>query len=373
MNPTVSQIPLGDNSMLNMILQVVFYVFFIVFLFYGQKIQLFISIREVEKSLRKLKFMREEGRRIAIETIKEIGKSKENITARVNDFLDYVAIEPADMDPAGIVGKLEHLLNVRDARFKDDVKLMAPEADETEVNNLENVLEAAMALNFIYKYIRHFYILGRKTLSLYIIMQLQMLLPLIMREAEAYARALRAFTMGQPIGDGVGALVAAKLMNKHEKKEIAKDTVMAEVPIDGRIAYVIKAKGPGGNVGKPGEGIKKILEEKKSKISSVIMIDAGLKFEGEKVGEIAEGVGAAIGGPGVEKFKTEEITFKYKVPVQAIIVKEGVGDAVSTMRRELIEAADKVIERIRRLIKEKTADGDHIIIAGIGNTIGIAQ
>ncbi|MCD6529404.1 DUF1512 domain-containing protein [Candidatus Bathyarchaeota archaeon] len=373
MNAAVLQIPIGDNNTLNMLLQVAFYLFFIVFLFYGQKIQLYISIRDVEKSLRKLRYMRDRAREIAIQAIKEIGKPKEDVTARVDDFLDYVSIAPVDMDPSGIVWKLEHLLDVRENRFKEDIKLMAPEAEETQINNLENVLEATMALNFIYKYIRHFYILGRKTLSLYIIMQLQMLLPLIMREAEAYTRALKAFTMGQPIGDGVGALVAAKLMNKYEKKEVAKDTVVAEVPINGRIAYVVKAKGPGGNVGKPGEGIKRILEEKKGKVSTVIMIDAGLKYEGERVGEIAEGVGAAIGGPGVEKFKTEEITFKYKVPVQAIIVKEDVGDAISAMRKELVEAADKVIERIKRLINEKTKDGDAVIIAGIGNTIGIAQ
>ncbi|MEM2876154.1 MAG: DUF1512 domain-containing protein [Candidatus Bathyarchaeia archaeon] len=370
----VSQmIPLGDNSMLNIILQLMFYAFFIVFLFYGQRIQLYISIRDVEGSLRKLRFMRDEGRRIAIEAVKSIGKPKEDITARVNDFIDYVSISPVDMDPSGIVWKLEHLLDVRDNRFKEDVRLMAPEADDTQINNLENVLEAAMALNFIYKYIRHFYILGRKTLSYYIILQLQMLLPLIMREAEAYGRALTALTTGQPIGDGIGALVAAKLMNKYEKREIAKDTVVAEAPIDGRIAYILKAKGPGGNVGKPGEGIMRILEEKKGKVSSVIMVDAGLKFEGENVGDISEGVGAAIGGPGVEKFKVEEITFKYKVPVQAIIVKEDVGDAISTMRKELVEAADKAIERIRRLINEKTSHGDSVIIAGIGNTIGIAQ
>jgi hypothetical protein len=52
------------------------------------------------------------------------------------------------------------------------LSLMAPAADETQANNLENTLEAAMALNYIYKVIRHYYLLGKKTLSLYIIMQI---------------------------------------------------------------------------------------------------------------------------------------------------------------------------------------------------------
>ncbi len=373
MVPSVNQLPIGDNTTANLILQLAFYAFFIVFLFYGQRIQLIITVREIEGSLLRLKHMRDEARRIAIQTIRELGKAKEDITPMVDRFLEYVSISPVSLDPAGIVWKLEHLLDVRDNRFKEDVRLMAPEVGDAELNNIENMLEAAMALNYIYKYIRHFYILGKKTLSLYIIMQLQMLLPLILREAEAYARALKAFTMGQPIGDGVGALVAAKLMRGYEKKKIAKDTLVAEVPIDGRKAYVIKAVGPGGNVGKPGEAIRKILEEKNGKISSVIMIDAALKFEGENVGEIAEGVGAAIGGPGVEKYKVEDIVYKYKVPVQAILIKEDIGDAISTMRKEIYQAAEEAIRRLKRLIHEKTSEGDTLIIAGVGNTIGIAQ
>ena len=135
-----------------------------------------------------------------------------------------------------MVWKLEHILDVRDERLKDEVKLMAPATDETQVNNLENTLEAAMALNFIYKVIRHFYLLGKKTLSLYTIMQMQMILPLVMKEAEAYASALKAFAYGQPIGDGAGALVAAKLMHGYETRKLARDCVVATVPFEGRTA-----------------------------------------------------------------------------------------------------------------------------------------
>ena len=103
------------------------------------------------------------------------------------------------------------------------------------------------------------------------------------------------------------------------------------------------------------------------------MIDAALKLEGEKPGEVAEGVGAAIGGPGVEQFKIEEAIVKHKIPLNAVIVKQDLGDAVSPMRKEIFEAADPVIERIKRLILERTKEGDNIIIAGIGNTIGIGQ
>lgn len=373
LNALLFQGLIPGQDALSWIFQIIFTLLFIVFVFYGQRIQMYIMVREIEGSLLRLKFIRDEGRKIAIETIKEIGKPKTDPAERVDQFLEYVTIPPESMDPAGVVWKLEHILDVRETRFKDEVKLIAPAADETNVNNLENTLEAAAALNIIYKVIRHFYILGKKTLSLYIIMQIQMILPLIMREAEAYASALKAFSHGQPIGDGAGALVAAKLMHRHKKKKIEKDCVVAKVPLEGRTAFVIKAEGPGGNVGKPGEAIKRIVEENDGKIATIIMIDAALKLEGEKPGEVAEGVGAAIGGPGTEQYKIEESILKYKIPLNAIIIKEDIGDAVSPMRKEVFEACEVAADRVKRVIKEKTKEGDSVIVAGIGNSIGVGQ
>jgi hypothetical protein len=355
------------------ILSLVFYLVFILFIFYGQRIQMYVMLREVEGSLYRLKFIKDEGRKTAIETIKEIGKPQTDPTTKIDRFLEYFTIAPQNLDPAGIVWKLEHILDTRDTRLKDEVKLMAPAADETQTNNLENTLEAAMALNYIYKVIRHFYLLGKKTLSLYIIMQIQMILPLIMKEAEAYASALKAFAFGQPIGDGAGAWVAAKLMHGQEIRKIAKDCVAATTQIETRTAHIIKAEGPGGNVGKPGDAIKTIIDENEGKIAMVIMIDAAMKLEGEEVGEVAEGVGAAIGGPGVDQFKIEESILQYHIPVNAVIIREDVGDAVSPMRKEIADGVDKAIERVRQLILERTKEGDKVIVAGIGNTIGIGQ
>jgi len=363
---------LGDSSW-SWIMNILFYVIFVVFIFYGNRIQTYVMIREVEGSLYKLKYIKEEGRKIAVETIKEIGKPQSDPTAKVDRFLEYFTISPQSLDPAGVVWKLEHILDVRDERLKDEVKLMAPAADTTQANNLENTLEAAMALNFIYKVIRHFYLLGKKTLSLYTIMQIQMILPLIMREAEAYASALKAFAYGQPIGDGAGALVAARLMHGYETKKLEKDCVVSTIPFEGRTAFVIKAEGPGGNVGKPGDAIQQVIEENKGKIAMVIMIDAALKLEGEELGEVAEGVGAAIGGPGVDQFKIEEKLVKYHIPINAVIVKEDTGDAVSPMRKEIFDSLNTVVDRIKEVVLERTKEGDKIIIAGIGNTIGIGQ
>jgi hypothetical protein len=369
----VSLIPGSDS--ITQIISLLSYVFFIVLIFYGQRIQMYVMIREVENSLHKLRHIKEEGRKTAIETLKEIGKPTADPSARVDRYLEYFTIGPQNMDPAGIVNKLDHVLDVRDERLKEEVRLMAPAAqnDEVQINNLENTLEAAMALNFIYKVVRHYYIQGKKTLSLYVIMQLQMILPMVMKEADAYSSALKAFAYGQPIGDGAGPLVAGKLMHGYEIRKLPKDCVMATVPIEGRTALIIKAEGPGGNVGKPGEAVEVVIEENEGKIGLLIMIDAGLKLEGELVGEVSEGIGAAIGGPGVDAYKIEEKLTKYKIRNYAVIVKEDIGDAVSPMRKEIHDATDKVIERVKGVILERTKEGDKVIIVGVGNSIGVGQ
>lgn len=365
--------PAAQQDVMGWIFQLIWILAFIIIWIYGQRIQTTLMLREIEGSLVRLKAMRDRGRQMVISAIKEIGKPNEDPTARVDRLLEHVDIGPVSLDPTGIIRRLEHIIDVRDFRLKDEVRQMAPQADETQINNLTNVLEAALALNQIYKIVRHYYLMGKKTLSFYIILQIQMLLPLIMRESEAFASALKAFMLGQPIGDGAGALVAARLMYGREKRLIAQDTVVSEIDLEGRKAYVIKAKGPGGNVGKPGEAIKQIIEEKEGRIALIIIIDAAQKLEGEKPGEVAEGVGVAIGGPGVDKYKVEEIAAKYKVPLSAVLIKEGIEDVVSTMRKEIVDGVEEAIERVKRLIRESAKEGDTIIIAGIGNTIGIAQ
>jgi hypothetical protein len=43
------------------------------------------------------------------------------------------------------------------------------------------------------------------------------------------------------------------------------------------------------------------------------------------------------------------------------------------MRKEVFDAVDGVIDRVKRLIRERTKEGDIILVAGIGNSIGIGQ
>jgi hypothetical protein len=203
-------------------------------------------------------------------------------------------------------------------------------------------------------------------------MQIQMELPMIMEEAEAYFSFIDAFKQGKSIGDGVGPLVASKLMADAGMREVAEDMVAAEVAIEGRNVVVTRAKGPGGTVGKPGDAVVKLIEEYDHKLSLIVMVDAGMKLEGEDSGYVLEGVGAAIGGVGVDQFKIEEIAAKYGIPVYAMIVRQSLKEVLSPMTETLTNSADDVIKRLGRVIRERTKETDAVLVVGVGNTIGIA-
>jgi len=377
----VLPISLHENDLLGGLLgnlgtisQLLFTVLFIALFFgFGQKLQMRQFLWDIDKGLRKLDMFRNSAKDLTLKTVKEVGKPSTDPGPQINVLMEQFLISPVDMDPAGIVGKIDHLLDVRDAKFKEDVRRIAPGADSSQVMNLENLVEASWALNTIYRIIRHFYLMGKKTNSIFIIIQLQALLPLIIQEAEAYLGAAKAFAEGQPIGDGIGPLVASRLMKDKEKRKVEKDVVVAETMMEDRRVIALKAEGPGGNVGKPGDAIKTIIEENVGKVSMVVMVDAAVKFEGENSGEVSEGIGAAIGGIGTERYKIEQEATLHKIPVYAVIVKESLQEAITPMKKEIMEAGEKVIERIKNLILERSKPGDTIIVAGIGNTIGIGQ
>lgn len=364
----------------SLILNIVFYVIFIVFMFYGTKIQAWRASNEIQGALHELKTWNDEGKS---HVIKKMQKYKDkNITVkdlkvRIEDIMTFVTISPTNLDPAGIIPKLDHLINVRDDRFKEEVKILAPNADSITANNLENLLEASMALDFVYRLIRHYLILGKKSKSMILLMQIQMQLSLIMAMAKSYLHATRAFKEGSPIGDALGPLVIANLIrdisnsDDVEAIEAAKDTIYQQVEFEGRTILLVRAKGPGGTVGKPGEVIKILVEKYKDEVSRIIMIDAGLKLEGDRTGSVAVGVGAAIGGIGVEKFKIEESTSEVKIPIDALICRESLEDAITTMKRSISRSVPKFIEKIKQAIRTRTKSGSKVIIAGIGNTIGI--
>jgi len=364
---------------ISLIISLLWFLLIFISMFYGQKLQAWKASKEIQSALEKLKKWNDECKEILITNFKEFAdkkKTQKDLTFQLEDFLTFVTISPVSLDPYGIIPKFDHIVDVRDNRFKEEVELLAPNASDVQRSNLENLLEATMAIDFIYRLIRHYLILGKKSKSMILLLQISYQLGLIMTMAKAYYHAAKAFSEGSPIGDGLGPLVAASFIravsnNDISAIEVARDTIVQELEFEGRKIYIIRAKGPGGTVGKPGKAIKNLIEQHGDSISRIIMIDAGLKLTGDKTGSMAIGVGAAIGGIGIEKHYIEESSTGKSIPIDALICKQSLEDAITTMKRPITQSVPKFIENIKFAIRKRTQKGSIIIIAGIGNTIGI--
>ncbi|MDW8063077.1 MAG: DUF1512 domain-containing protein [Candidatus Caldarchaeum sp.] len=366
----------GTDNMLSFLLSLIWIAFLMIFFLYpsfGQRMQLSYMLRDLEKKLSKLKAIKDEIHKTTVDTIKRVGRPEKDPTPEIDRLSEFFIIQPESMDPYGLVYKLEHILETGERTYENEVAKIAPHATEHQVKSLTNLVEVLRGINTLYRVVRHYYLLGRKTSNIYMVLQIQMVLPMIIEIAESYQQAATAFSKGQPIGDGVGPLVAAKLADGREKEryEIAKDTIVQEVEIENRKVYVVRAAGPGGTVGRPGEAVKQLIERLPENPKLIVTIDAALKLEGEETGKIAEGVGVAIGGPGVDKYKIEELARSRGIPLHAFVIFQSITEAITPMRESIAKSADVVIEKVRQLILEKVNGGETVVVAGIGNTIGV--
>src|ERR671939_857847 len=271
----------GSDSGSNPFMYILWLAPIFILMIYGQKLQSWMILGDISKSLTKLKTMKEMSRKEAIDYVKRLAKPSIDPSERIDKFIEYFAIMPVDLDPNGIIGKLDHVMRTKDERIRSEIKKMADEISDADISSIENILEAATALNMIYKVVRHFYLMGKRTTSMFVLVQLQMVMPLLLQEAEALQNAIGAFKKGQPIGDSIGPMVVGKMMINKEKKVIAKDTVYSEDEYMDRKLYLLKAEGPTGTVGRPGEAVQRLIVELGLKIDAIIMIDAALKLEGE--------------------------------------------------------------------------------------------
>lgn len=333
-----------------------------------------LAVRQAKGTLESIKDNYESAKLATLEKISGKGRSKKELqeSGEVEEFLEFFAVEPVSADPTGVLDRLEHLLDVRKRRFEEEVDRLAPKASENEKADIEMCLQGALSTYMMYKTLRHLIKFTEKTGNMQIAQMIKMVLPMIEQFSESYKDATEAFAEEKAIGDSVGPMIATKIVGEdNEWEEKIGDTLYTEDKVADRNARVVKANGPGGRVGKPGELVRELVEEKKP--DHIIMIDAGLKMEGEKTGKVVRGIGAAIGGPPTEKHKIEEVATEKEIPVDAFVVKEGLGEAINRMTEDIAKASDKAVENVKEFMQRYTDENDSLIIVGVGNTIGIGQ
>jgi len=343
---------------------VIWFLIFFVFIFLYPRLMLSQLIWAIEQSARKLENLSNNANRIVY---KKVGKRNSNIKKSINEFTEFFVVEPSSLDPFGIVKRIDQVIRNMEDRFDDFVESVAGEKSYDEKQEINYGLRAAISLKQIAKTVRHYVELAKKFKNLQIAMIIKMQLPMIEKIAESEFKGVRAFTQGLPIGDSIGAYAAASLIDKGE--EIAEDVIMGKTVIDGRTCFVLKAKGPSPHLGRIDEAIKKIL--KRNKISRVVTIDAGSKLEGEKSGSVAEGVGFAMGGVSQREI-IENILLPKKIPLDSIVVKVGMEEAISPMKKEIADSLPKIHEMIKKSVA-RCKKGEKLIIIGVGNSCGVGN
>ena len=358
----------GDS---NPFMMLIWFLPIILFVFYGQRIQLIITSRDIKKDMAKLEQFRNDSRNELIDYVKQKLSPNGDPTQKLDRFFDYFTIMPVDIDPNGIIPKIHHLVRSREDTTRKQVKSMFSEISTLEITKVQNLLEIVTTLQLLHKIVRHLFLTAKKQNNYPLILPLQMMLPFIMEQAEALKDAIPAFKQAQPIGDGIGPLVVGGMMLNTKKQKAEFETVYSESEFNGRKLILLKAEGPYATVGRPGEATESLIEKLKPNI--IIMVDAALKLEGEDTGSIAQGFGAAIGGIGTDRFKIEAIATKYDIPIFAIVVRQSVKEAITLMKKEISDQAENVKSQVYEMITDNSNPNQTVLVIGVGNTLGVAQ
>lgn len=342
--------------------------FLVVFFMFYPRLMLTQIMWRLEKSVNELEAMSNEAKGFIVQ---EMGaKNDKKVKTSVNRFFEFFMVSPVGLDPYGIMRKIEHLVEGQRERFRHFVKQVAPKASAEKQASLEMGLAGGIGVYEISKIVRHYVEMVKKTKSFQIAMIIQMQLPLIESLARAVFKGTKTLAKGMPIGDALGPYVAARLVGKAKVKEVGEDIVMARKEMKGRDVFIMKAKGPGGRLGRPGFIIDKMVRQ--NKIAKIISVDAAAKLEGERTGSVAEGIGVAMGGIGVERSYIEEAAMKNKIPLDSVVVKMSHEEAIEPLRKSIIDAYPRVVEAIEDSL-ERSPKRAKILIIGVGNTSGVGN
>jgi hypothetical protein len=310
----------------------------------------------------------------ALEKTKRREVSRSELESTLKKMVDFAVIEPTALDPSGIVPKYKHILNTYVETYEHEISRIVN--DGITVKNMATAVEALRYMNFIYKVVDHYYRTAKKYKAFYLVIQLTMLLPLLKELTDTVNEAVSSFIKGVPIGDSAGPLVAYNVLSQCGTPtyySAVKDTVVAECDYQGRRLYVIKAEGPGSTVGRLDEAVEYVFNKLNAKPKYIVTVDAALRLEGEKTGEVAEGIGVAMGGVGVEKFNIESYATKYGVPLYAFLIKMRQSEALTTMTNDIYNAVQHTTKRVLDFITTNVQPGESVLLIGVGNTVGVGQ
>ena len=152
---------IGDDFLSEMMM-LVWILPIIIFVFYGQRIQLFISANEIKKDISKLEELKTESRKKLISYIKNKLKPIDDPVKKIDSFLEYFTILPVDLDPNGIVPKINHFVHSREDFTRIQVRSLFSEISDFEVTKVQHLLEIVTSLQMFHKVTSPLYLTAKK-------------------------------------------------------------------------------------------------------------------------------------------------------------------------------------------------------------------
>ena len=359
----VSALLNADFSQIFVLLQVLSFLLFFAMIFFLPKLMVWQANRRMNSAILDLKAYHNDAEEYFLENMKPV----ENYEEKYRSMKNFQFSQPTSLDPAGMVGRLENVLDASEHKFKRFVRKNADTEDEEELADLNMAFKGVMGTHQMKKIVEHFQKLVNKTQNFQLVGLIQMMLPIYTELAESQKGATRAFADKAPIGDAIGPMVAAKMITE-EPEEISEDIVHSKEELKDQEVHVVKSRGPGARLGKYGEAMEKLAEE--NDLEAIVTVDAASKFESEETGTVNEGVGVMMGGPGVEKSKIEEVATEHDIPLEGIVIKQSAPEASKPMKKEIFDAWKPAKKKAESIVEE--FDGD-VAVVGVGNTCGIGN
>jgi len=358
-----------DGGILTQIYMVVSIFGFLIFpalIFLGPRLIIWRTDRKLQEVLGDFDEYRSKSKDRFLEKLD--AEEDQQFNEKFTSLRDFKLSQPTGIDPAGLVGKLESVLDASDDKFERFIRNNAETENEEDIADLEMAFRGVMGTHQVFKLMRHFRLLIKRTQAIQLAQLIQFQLPVLREIAEAQKEATRAFADQAPIGDAIGPFVAAKLISNENPEEVAEDIVHSEERIMDTEVHVVKSSGPGARLGKYGNAIEELADE--HDIETILTVDAGAKLEGEETGSISEGVGVMMGGPGVEKTKIEEAAQEHGIPLEGLIIKQSPAEASKPMKEEIYSSWEKAVDRVQRNLRELEGP---VVIIGVGNTCGVGN
>lgn len=350
-----------SGSQIVQILQILSFLLFPLLIVFGPRLMVWQADRKLRSVLSEI----EDYHQTSVDLFTAEMNSGDGFQERFRSMKNFQFSAPTRLDPAGMVDRLENVLDASEDKFKRFIDNYSDTEDEEELADLNMAFKGVMGTHQIYKVLRHYRELINETKNFQLVGLINMMLPIYEELAESQKGATRAFMDQAPIGDAIGPLVAAKLITE-EPEEVAENIIHSDEEIAGQTVHVIKSNGPGARLGKYGNAIDDLADE--NDLEAIITVDAAGKLEGEDTGTVNEGVGVMMGGPGVEKSKIEDAATSNDVPLEGIVIKQSAPEASKPMKKEIYDSWQEAVDKVKQVADEY--DGE-VAVVGVGNTCGV--